>query len=100
MRISSLAFLTVALISTPAASWHAIAAANGSGTPIPDFTSLDQPWARNSLDFFPPQSGLGPVTYDKAHPVMQVNPDANGVPRRGPLHLGDPSNPNLKPWVA
>ena len=92
--------LVAAFLCTGAATWNAIAATSESGTPIPNFTSLDRPWARNSLDFFPPQSGLGPVTYDKAHPVMATNPDANGVPRRGPLHLGDSSNVNLKPWVA
>src|SRR5579872_4746500 len=71
-----------------------------SGTAVPNFTSLDRPWARNSLDFFPPKSGLGPVTYDKAHPVIVPAPDADGNLRSGPLHLGDTSNPNLKPWVV
>ncbi len=70
------------------------------GPVIPNFSSLDRPWARNGLDFFPPKSGLGPVTYDKAHPVIVAAPDADGNLRRGPLHLGDTSNPNLKPWVA
>lgn len=100
MRRPWLALLAGAFLSASSATWHAIAATGESGTPIPNFTSLDRPSARNSLDFFPPPSGLGPVTYDKAHPVMATNPDANGVPRRGPLHLGDASNANLKPWVA
>ena len=100
MRRLSVAFFATTFLFISGETWRAIAANSESGTPIPNFTSLDRPWARNSLDFFPPPSGLGPVTYDKAHPVMQTNPDANGVPRRGPLHLGDTSNPNLKPWVA
>lgn len=75
-------------------------AADTQSGPIPNFTSLDRPWARNGLDFFPPKSGLGPVTYDKAHPVIVPAPDADGNLRRGPLHLGDTSNPNLKPWVV
>ena len=95
MRGSVFLLFAAALVST-----STIAADLESQNPIPDFSSLDRPWARNSLDFFPPQSGLGPVAYDKAHPVMARNPDANGVPRTGPLHLGDTSNPNLKPWVA
>jgi hypothetical protein len=77
-----------------------VAADTQNGPAIPNFTSLDRPWARNSLDFFPPKSGPGPVTYDKAHPVIVPAPDADGNLRRGPLHLGDTSNPNLKPWVA
>ena len=45
---------------------------------IPNFSSIDSPWATISGDFLPPPSGLGPITYDKAHPVMRRNANARG----------------------
>jgi hypothetical protein len=88
------------ILCTSIVAWQAFAAGRESGTSIPDFTSIDRPWARASLDFFPPPSGLGPVTYDKAHPQYDTGVNQEGVVRRAPLHLGDLANPNLKPWVV
>jgi hypothetical protein len=98
MRRLKLVGLAAGILCTEAMVWQAFAA--DSGTRIPNFTSIDRPWARVSLDFLPPPSGLGPVTYDKAHPVMVRAVNGAGEVRAAPLHLGDTSNPNLKPWVV
>jgi hypothetical protein len=90
--------LVLGILCTGTVAWQA-SAADGE-TAIPNFMSLDRPWARNSLDFFPPISGLGPVTYDHAHPQYEDATNQEAVIRRVPLHLGDVNNPNLKPWVA
>jgi hypothetical protein len=68
--------------------------------PIPNFSSIDFPWMSNGSDFLPPPTGPGPVTSDKAHPVMARNPNARGDVVEAPLRLADLSNPNLKPWVV
>src|SRR5713226_8613718 len=75
-------------------------AANEAPQSLPNFSSLDLPWVAGSGEFLPPQSGIGPVTYDKAHPQMAVTPNARGDAVRAPLRLADLSNPNLKPWVV
>jgi len=73
--------------------------AAGAGA-IPDFTSIDSPWVAMSQDYLPPESGLGPITYDKAHPVMERTVNQFGIARETPMRLADAGNPNLKPWVA
>ena len=60
--------LAAGIVCTSIAAFEVSAADGGNKTPIPDFTYIDRPWARVSLDFLPPASGLGPVTYDKVHP--------------------------------
>jgi hypothetical protein len=92
------AAIATAIFCSGLAAWQAVAA--DSAGAIPNFMSLDRPWARNGLDFFPPKSGLGPVTYDHVHPQFEDATNQEGVIRKVPLHLGDLSNPNLKPWVV
>lgn len=100
MRKLTAAGLAAGMFCTSIAAWQAFSANKESGTSIPDFASIDRPWARVSLDFLPLPSGLGPVTYDKAHPQMVRAVNGLGEVRAAPLHLGDLSNPNLKPWVV
>ena len=80
----------------------AVADAYGAGeTPdaVPNFSSLDFPWQPLGPEYAPPVSGLGPVTYDHAHPVMARNPNNVGALVEAPMRLADLSNPNFKPWV-
>src|SRR5258706_14411957 len=67
---------------------------------VANFSSIDRPWvAIEAQEYLPPQSGIGPVTYDHAHPIMVRNPNNAGVAVEAPLRIADLSNPNLKPWV-
>jgi hypothetical protein len=67
---------------------------------FPNFSVADFPWLPTGPEFAPPQSGIGPVTYDHAHPVLARNPNNVGAVVEAPLRLADLSNPNLKPWVV
>ncbi len=76
-------------------------AAGEQKSPVPDFSSIDRPWvAIEGQEFQPPASGIGPVTYDHAHPIMVTNPNNAGTPVTTALRIADLSNPNLKPWVV
>lgn len=90
--------LLAGLLCAGAAS--AFAAGQAAQGPVPNFSSIDLPWVSGGSDFLPPPAGLGPVTSDKAHPVMARNPNARGDVVEAPLRLADLSNPNLKPWVV
>jgi len=76
------------------------AASKDAQGPVPNFSSIDLPWFSGGTGFLPPLSGPGPVTYDKAHPVMARTPNARGDVVEAPLRLADLSNPNLKSWVV
>jgi hypothetical protein len=68
---------------------------------VPNFSSIDRPWvAIEAQEYLPPASGIGPVTYDHAHPIMVSNPNNAGVAVEAPLRIADLSNPNLKLWVV
>jgi hypothetical protein len=68
---------------------------------VPNFSSIDRPWvAIEAQEYLPPASGIGPVTYDHAHPIMVSNPNNAGIAVEAPLRIADVSNPNLKPWVV
>jgi len=68
---------------------------------VPNFSSIDRPWvAIEAQEYSPPASGIGPVTYDHAHPIMVRNPNNAGVAVEAPLRIADLNNPNLKPWVV
>lgn len=68
---------------------------------VPNFSSIDRPWvAIEAQEYLPPASGIGPVTYDHAHPIMVRNPNNAGVAVEAPLRIADLNNPNLKPWVV
>jgi hypothetical protein len=99
-KISMLHFVRYAaglgLVATISA--HVDAAMSGGG--VPNFSSVDSPWVAMGTDYLPPPSGIGPITLDKSHRVMEVTPDQFGTLRRTPMRLADVNNPNLKPWVA
>ena len=101
MRKFSVTRLAVGVLCTGIAGWQAFAADDKRGAAIPDLTSIDRPWiAIEGQDYLPPASGIGPVTYDHAHPVMVRNPNNAGAAVDAPLRIADVSNPNLKPWVV
>jgi hypothetical protein len=88
------------LICACAATAPGFAADQGDRAPVPNFSSVDIPWIPTSGAFLPLPAGLGPVTYDKANPVMVRTLNNRGVAVEGPLPLADLNNPNLKPWVV
>jgi hypothetical protein len=49
-------------------------------------------------DFYPPKSGPGPITYDKAHPFID-NRRARALGTSATNRYADLSNPILLPWV-
>jgi hypothetical protein len=61
---------------------------------IPVFSSAEFGWLADT-EFLPPESGPGPVTYDKAHPYVRNN--TVGQPT---FRISDVSNPILQPWVV
>lgn len=68
---------------------------------IPNLTSLDRPWvAIEGQEYMPPPTGIGPITYDHAHPVMATAPNNAGVPITAPLRIANLNNSNLKPWLV
>jgi hypothetical protein len=76
-------------------------AAGEEGSSVPNFSSIDRPWvAIEAQEFTPPASGIGPVTYDHAHPIMVTSPNNAGIPVTAPLRVADLNNPNLKDWVV
>ena len=60
---------------------------------IPVFSSAEFGWLADT-EFLPPESGPGPVTFDKAHPYVRNN--TVGQPT---FRISDLSNPILQPWV-
>jgi hypothetical protein len=67
---------------------------------VANFSSINLPWVAMGQDYLPPPSGPGPITYDKAHPVMARNANQFGAVVTSPMRLADVSNPNLKSWVV
>ena len=67
---------------------------------VPNFSSGEFSWVPTPSDFLPPPSGLGPVTYDPANPIVRRSPNNIGNVVEEPLALADVKNPNLKPWVV
>jgi hypothetical protein len=61
---------------------------------IPKLESATVGWAKAADDFEPPESGPGPVTYEKDHPYVP-----NGLGRQVTFRIADLTNPILKPWV-
>src|ERR1044072_4044727 len=91
---------TVTLVASCLVSaWfaHGAALAQGAAKPDaspPDFYQNGIGWIANGNDFLPPKSGLGPVTFDPAHPYRP-----NGGPGGGPtFRVSDLSHPALMPW--
>ena len=73
----------------------ALAAAADEKEGIPRLESADTGWSKVSDDFQPPESGPGPVTYDRNHPYIPNNNEGKQVTFR----IADLTNPILKPWV-
>jgi hypothetical protein len=63
-------------------------------TGIPQLESATVGWAKVADDFDPPQSGPGPVTYEKDHPYVP-----NGGGKQATFRIADLTNPILKPWA-
>ena len=63
-------------------------------TGIPQLESVTVGWAKVSDDFDPPESGPGPVTYEKDHPYIP-----NGGGKQATFRIADLTNPILKPWA-
>jgi hypothetical protein len=61
---------------------------------IPQLESATVGWAKVADDFDAPESGPGPVTFDKAHPYVP-----NGFGKQVTFRIADLANPILKPWV-
>src|SRR5262245_14746946 len=61
---------------------------------IPAFSSAEFGWLADT-EFLPPDSGPGPVTFDKAHPYVRSN--TVGQPT---FRISDVSNPILQPWIV
>jgi hypothetical protein len=61
---------------------------------IPQLESAAVGWAKVADDFEAPESGPGPVTFDKAHPYVP-----NGFGKQVTFRIADLTNPILKPWL-
>jgi hypothetical protein len=61
---------------------------------IPELESASVGWAKAADDFEPPQSGPGPVTYEKDHPYVP-----NGFGKQVTFRIADLANPILQPWA-
>ena len=68
-----------------------------TGDTIPNLSSGDFSWVKDSDSFAPlPSGGPGPVTFDKTHPYQPNNDRGLQVTYR----VADLSNPILKPWAV
>src|ERR1700756_1980505 len=86
------AFTPVALFIASVLPVGAAHAADKNG--IPELESSRAGWAKVADDFEPPESGPGPVTYEKNRPYIP-----NGGGRQATFRIADLTNPILKPWV-
>jgi len=87
-----LAFAPVTLLIAAVLPVVAAYAADKNG--IAELESSRVGWAKVADDFEPPESGPGPVTYDKNRPYVP-----NGGGRQATFRIADLTNPILKPWV-
>ncbi len=98
-KFSSMRF-AVGFVVTSAALWPAFAADPVSPATTPNFSTFDFGWVKAGGGFLPPVSGPGPMSFDKANPIIARAPNARGELIVAPLHVADLSNPILKPWVV
>ena len=87
-----LAFAPVTLLIAAVLPVVAAYAADKNG--IAELESSRVGWAKVADDFEPPESGPGPVTFDKNRPYVP-----NGGGRQATFRIADLTNPILKPWV-
>src|SRR5580700_3784266 len=88
--VRSIVAALFAVSSLPLVSAHAADTKAG----IPALESPAVGWAKLADDFDSPESGPGPVTYDKAHPYVP-----NGFGKQVTFRIADLTNPILKPWA-
>jgi hypothetical protein len=95
--ISLAAGAVLALLA--AATWLGSALAQQKEK-IPDF-SLDSKsaWLMISDNLLPPESGPGPVTFDKRYPYVD-NREARRTNSQPTYRVADLTNPILKPWAV
>jgi hypothetical protein len=74
--------------------------ARGTEAAVPNLSSIDFPWMATAAEYAAPASGLGPFTYDHAHPIIVRQANNVGAVVERPLQIADLNNPNLKPWVV
>ena len=86
-----------ALVTLLIASALPVAAARATDpyAGIPQLESSTVGWAKVADDFEAPESGAGPVTYEKGHPYVP-----NGGGRQATFRIADLTNPILKPWAV
>lgn len=60
---------------------------------VPQLAFADFAWSKAADDLAAPESGPGPVTFDKAHPYIS---NIRGNPT---VRIADLTNPILKPWA-
>jgi hypothetical protein len=77
-----------------ASSWP-LAFASAADEKIPRLESSTVGWSKVADDFQQPQSGPGPVSYEKDHPYVPNNGEGKQVTFR----IADLTNPILKPWA-
>jgi len=80
-----------------ALAWVSAQGAARAPVPIPEFApDGSTSWVPEADDFFPPESGPGPVTFDPARPYVP-----NFTPGKQPTYrVADIANPILKPWAV
>jgi hypothetical protein len=87
--------IPVALALLAAAVLPVNAAPAKKQTAIPQFGSADFGWSKAADDFQRPESGPGPVSFQKDHPYIPNNDRGTQVTVR----IADLTNPILKPWA-
>src|SRR4051812_47669646 len=93
-KFSRIGMLAGVVCGAGAALMPVLADEGAEQASIPHLASVDFGWVSPSDDFLPPDSGPGPVTFDKAHPYV---PNGGGQPT---YRVADLGNPILKPWVV
>ncbi len=63
---------------------------------VPQFASASFGWSKAADDFQRPESGPGPVSFEKEHPYIPNNDRGTQVTVR----IADLTNPILKPWAV
>ena len=94
-----ISFAVGAVLAIAAATWLGSALAQPQEK-IPDF-SLDSKsaWLMISDNLLPPDSGPGPVTFDKRYPYVDSR-EANRTNSQRTYRVADLTNPILQPWAV
>jgi hypothetical protein len=86
------AMILSAVVYAGATLWPVVGAQAPSAIPV--LASAEFGWLADT-EFFPPASGPGPVSFDRAHPYVRNN--TVGQPT---FRIADLTNPILQPWVV